>query len=296
MSYSIVGSRTVRRDSPGKVTGSTRYAADINRPNMLQVKVLRSPFAHARILSIDTSRAVALPGVVLVVTAEDLEMPEDASNRTKVVFAKNEVLYHAQPVAAVAAETIDIAEAALELIDVEYEVLPAAIDVVEALRDDAPLARLELTDEGEDREGHMTIDLGNMTSTPQDNRSNAASRLRFKRGDIAVGFAEADVIVEGRFDCAMVHQAPLEMQVAVAEVDNDNKLTIYSPTQGQFHQRDEIAATLGLPQSQVRVVSTEMGGGFGARVAPLIHPIVGLIALKTKRPAKLVLTRREELA
>ncbi|MCS7003358.1 MAG: molybdopterin-dependent oxidoreductase, partial [Dehalococcoidia bacterium] len=294
----ILGKPLPRIEGPDKVTGQTVYAADILTPDMLHAKVLRSPHAHARILSIDTSAAKALPGVHAVITAADLPPADrDESIRSHVVFADKEALFQGQPIAAVAAEAVDIAEEALELIKVEYELLPPVLDVEEAVKDDAlptraPLAEIDLNEAG----GHITVELDEEEKPAEAKRSpNIVNRLAFKRGDVEQGFANADVIVEGRWDAKMVHQAYLEPQACVAHWDPAGRLTIWSATQGQFFQRAEIARILGLQLGQVRYISTEVGGGFGAKVPPLIQPLVGLLAMKTRRPVRLVLTRKEDL-
>lgn len=296
--FQVIGKPTPRLDGPDKVSGRTIYTGDVSPAGLLHAKILRSPYAHARILSIDTSRATALPGVRAVVTAADVPKEHiDPAVRAHVVFADREVIFHAQPVAAVAADSLDIAEEAIALIEVVYEELPPVLDCEAAMEDDSPLARLYMAGEesGEDREAHTTIDVGPQAGESKTKQTNVANRLQFKRGDIERGFAEADVVVEGKFEAAMVHQAPLEPQVAVAVYDAYDRLTIWTGTQAQFHQREEIAHILNLPICNVRVISAEMGGGFGGKVAPIVHPVAGLLSMKTRRPVKISLTRKEEL-
>lgn len=292
-----VGKEVPRLEGPEKVTGQTIYAADMQLPGMLHAKVLRSPYAHARIKRIDTSKAKAHPGVHAVATAADLPPADrDPSIRSHTVFADKEVLFEGQPVAAVAADATWIAEEALDLIEVEYEELPAVLDVEKAVQLDSPLTRMPLTEiDLDEAGGHVTVEIEQVEEAEEKRSPNIVNRLHFKRGDVDPVFAASDFVVEGRFDAKMVHQAYLEPQVTIADWNPGGRLTIYSPTQGQFHQRGEIARILGLQLTQVRYVSTECGGGFGAKVPPLIQPLVSVLSMLAKRPVKLVLSRREDL-
>ncbi|MCS6802321.1 MAG: xanthine dehydrogenase family protein molybdopterin-binding subunit [Chloroflexota bacterium] len=294
----VVGKALPRIDGPEKVTGRTVYAADMQLPGMLHAKVLRCPYPHALIKRIDTSKAKAYPGVVAVVTADDLPPADrDPSVRSHAVLVEREAIFEGQAVAAVAAETPYIAEEALDLIEVEYEELPAVLDPEEAIKPDAPPTRRPLDEiDVSEIEGHVTVDISTADDAEAHRRSpNISNRLHFVRGNVEKGFEEADIIVEGRFDSKMAHQAYLEPQACVAHYDATGKLTIWTPTQGQFYQRNEIARILGLPHEKINLVGTEVGGGFGAKVAPLIQPLTALLSMKTGRPVKLVLTRREDL-
>ncbi|MFN8533939.1 MAG: xanthine dehydrogenase family protein molybdopterin-binding subunit [Dehalococcoidia bacterium] len=292
----IVGGLLPRLDAQAKVTGETIYAADVQLPGMLHAKVLRSPYAHARIARIDTSAASRLPGVHAVVTAADLPPADrNTSIRAHVVLADDEVLFHGQPVAAVAADALDIAEQALDLISVEYEALPAVLDAETAAQLDSPLVRLSADEVQQSDEGsHVTIEVTNAEGPDVRRSLNVSNRLHFKRGDSERGFEEADVVVEGQFRAAMVHQAYLEPQVCVADYAPTGQLTIWSPTQGQFFQRGEVAQVLGLPVGKVRSIPVEVGGGFGGKVPPLLQPLTALLSIKSGRPVKLVFTRRED--
>jgi len=278
--YRAVGRPTPRVEGVGKVIGRTVYTADIHLPGLLHAKLLPSPHAHACIRRIDTARARALPGVEAVVTAADLP-PLDpkrvASNRAYCLLAAEEAVFAGQPVAAVLARDLTTAEEALDLIEVEYEELPAVLDPLEALEEDALLVR---TVQEKEAEGKPT---------------NIASQMRFARGDLQQGFAEADLVVERTYRTPMVHQGYLEPQATVVDYDAaSGEMTIYTATQGQFLVRDEIARMLQLPETKVRVVGPELGGGFGGKGA-LYQGLCAALALVVKRPVKLVLTRSEDL-
>ncbi|MFN8535374.1 MAG: xanthine dehydrogenase family protein molybdopterin-binding subunit [Dehalococcoidia bacterium] len=294
----VVGKALPRLDGPDKVTGQTVYAADMQLPGMLHAKVLRSPYSHAIVRRVDTSKAKAYPGVRAVVTYADLPPADrDASVRSHTVLVDREVIFEGQAVAAVAADTVYIAEEALDLIEVEYEELPAVLDPEAAILPGAPLTRKPLEEiDLSEIEGHVTIDITAADDSEAHRRSpNVSNRLHFVRGNIEKGFEEADFVIERRFDSKMAHQAYLEPQATVANYDATGKLTVWTPTQGQFYQRNEIARILGMPHEKVNIVGTEVGGGFGAKVAPLIQPLAALLSMKTGRPVKLVLTRREDL-
>jgi CO/xanthine dehydrogenase Mo-binding subunit len=287
--YRAVGRPTPRVEGVGKVTGRTFYTTDVALPGMLHAKLLGSPHAHARIRRIDTARASVLEGVEAVVTAADLpplDPKRAASNRAYCLLAAGEVVFAGQPVAAVVARDPATAEEALDLIEVEYEELPAVLDPLETLKDDAPLVRTqsqgEATAAGEEEGG-------------EDKATNIASQMRFTRGDPEQGFAEADLVVERTYRTPMVHQGYLEPQATVADYDAaSGEMTIYTGTQGQFFVRDEIARMFQLPETKVRVVGPELGGGFGAK-GGFYQGLCAALALIVKRPVKLVLTRSEDL-
>jgi xanthine dehydrogenase molybdenum-binding subunit len=279
--FHVVGTRPPRYDGADKVTGRALYGPDISLPGLLHGKVLRSPHAHARILSIDTSRAEALPGVYGVVTAQDLPETEDQTARDH-VLASDKALYVGHSIAAVAASTLHIAEQAAQIIEVEYEVLPAVVDVMEAIKDSAPLLH----------ETMKTRSLAGESQTP----SNIASHLQHVKGDPAKGFAEAaddGVIVEREFRTAMAHQGYIEPHAATAEWSTDGHLTVYTTTQGTFSIRGHLAELLNLRLSQVRVVPTEVGGAFGGKNDGYIDVATALLARKTGQPVKIVMTRAE---
>ncbi len=289
-SYAVIGTRPVRHDGADKVTGRALFGADVRLPGMLYGYVLRSPHAHARIRRIDTSRAEAYPGVMAVVTAADLpegpdrvvEMVEGALRVSHVranVLARGKVLYRGHAVAAVAAVSPHVAEEAAQLIEVEYEPLTPVLDVLDAMREDAPLVHEDL----------RTLEFGEPTGKV----SNIASHFRHELGDIQQGFREADVIVEREFRTVMVHQGYLEPQNATALWNQDGRLYIWTSTQGGFSAREAIALVLDLPESRVRVTPMEVGGGFGGKIRIYLEPVAALLSRKAGRPVKIVMPRRD---
>ena len=285
-----VGTRTIRPDGVDKVTGRARFGADYNLPGQLVGRVLRSPHPHARIVSIDTSRAEALPGVKAVVTRADFgdqpsefipagEMMMNYKDVVRNVMAREKALYEGHAVAAVAATSVAIARKALKLIDVKYEVLPHVIDVVEAMRPDAPLLHDDLFTVG--------------VEPKPDKPSNIAKRLEIKVGDVEAGFKKADLIVEREFKTAPVHQGYIEPHAALATVSEDGSVELWTTTQGHFIVRAHCARLLGLDISKVRVTATEIGGGFGGKTVVYLEPLAIALSKKAKRPVKMVMSREE---
>ena len=288
--FKWVGTRTIRPDGVDKVTGRAMYGADLTLPGMLQGKVVRSPHAHARILSINTSKAEALDGVKAVVTAAD--MPEAESKPVAAgeaminfrdlaenVIARHKVLYEGQTVAAVAATTIDIAEQAAALIKVEYEVLPHVIDVLEAMKDDAPLL-------------HDHIFTGGVKPKPE-KPSNVANRVEFALGDVDAGFAAADVVIERNFTTEPVHQGYIEPHAAVADMGQDGKVDVWCSSQGHFMVRSFCAGLLKIPMSKIKVTAAEIGGGFGGKTTVYLEPLAIMLSRKSGRPVRMVMSREE---
>ncbi len=290
--YRVIGTRPIRPDGVEKVTGKALYGADIRLPGMIYGKILRSPHAHARIRSIDTSAAEQVPGVLAVVTHADLpvaadrveELGESAVNVREVsenILASEKVLYRGHAVAAVAATSPHIAEEALKLIRVDYEPLPPVLDVLEAMRDDAPLL--------DERRRTRTLMTGELSEKP----SNVASYNRFQGGDVDAAFAEADVVVEREFRTRMVHQGYIEPQNSTASWNADGTLTIWTSTQGAFAVRNLVAEVLKKPIAQVRVIPMEIGGGFGGKLPIYLDPVAALLSRKSGRPVKIVMSRAE---
>ena len=288
--YNVVGKRHLRPDGVDKVTGRAQYGADVQLAGLLQGKVLRSPHAHARIKSIDTSAAEAYPGVHAVVTASDLpfasltreELGGDyqrlkfASNH---VLASDKVLFKGHPVAAVAAENLHVAEEALLLIKVEYEVLPPAMTVRQAMEPDAPLLHEDL----------FTSELGELSDKP----SNIASHMAFEAGDLDAGFQQAEVVLEREYETASVHQGYIEPHNSTAFWNTDGQLNIWCSTQGPFVVRTNVADILRHPVSRVKVTPMEIGGGFGGKITAYLEPIAALLSKKSGRPVKVLMTRTE---
>jgi len=299
--FNVVGTRPIRPDGNDKVTGRARYSADISLPRMLHGKVLRSPHAHARIKSIDPSRALALPGVEAVVTAADFAQPrgrisdlgEGAMANPKWIsnncMAAEKALYKGHAVAAVAATSLHLAEEALALIDVDYEILPGVTDVVEAMKDDAPILheRLANSTDANIRPGGLRDDDDTEKAT------NISNHFVFELGDPGQGFKDADVIVEREFRTATVHQGYIEPHSATAMWGEDGKLTVWCSSQGHFQIRDLTGLVLGVPVSKIKVVPMEIGGGFGGKTVIYLEPVAAVLSKKSGRPVKVSMGRAE---
>lgn len=289
----VVGKRLPRVDGPARVTGGALYAADLNLPGMAHARTLRSPHAHARIRGIDTSRAIALKGVLAVVTAADFpELPIGASIPmgetgydmwmvAQINIARHKVHWVGQPVAAVAAVDPHVAEAALALIDVDYEPLPAVNDLAAAMAPEASVLH----------EHVITKGVEPRPRTP----SNICSRTVIARGNAAQAIVDAPAQVEVQVKVDTAHQGYLEPQAMVAGVDANGFATVWTSTQGQFTTELMIARMLDLPQSQLKVVPLEVGGAFGGKIAIHGEAVAVRLAQKCRRPVKLVLTREEVL-
>ena len=285
-----VGTHQVRPDGVDKVTGRAMFGADMHVPNMLIGKVLRSPHPHARIVSMDLSKAAALPGVKAVINKDDIcdlpsemvpagEMMVNYRDITRNVMAREKALYEGHAVAAVAAVSESVARKALSLIEVEYEVLPHVIDVMDALEPDAPLLHDHLITEGVDP----------APTTP----SNVAKRVEFSRGDLEAGFAAADVVVEREFVTKPVHQGYIEPHACLASVTRDGKAELFCTTQGHFVVRGHCAKLLGMDVSKLRVTASEIGGGFGGKTVVYLEPLALALSRKAGKPVKMVMTREE---
>src|SRR5437762_2981865 len=279
-----IGQRTIRPDGMDKVTGRAQFAADTTMPGMIWGKVLRSPHPHARIRSIDTSKAEKLPGVKAVVTSRDIvDFPlekgavmlgiQDMRWMCRNVMARDKALFPGHPVAAVAATTEAIAAEACKLIEVDYEVLPFAIEIDDALKDGAPILH----------------EWNKFDGKP----SNIMGKLESKKGDIAEGFAKADIVIERSFTTRPVHQGYIEPHACLISVAADGKTTIWSSSQGQFMVRAMTAYLTGIPQSDIRAIPAEIGGGFGGKTIVYLEPLATLLAKKSGRPVKMVMTREE---
>ena len=294
--YRVVGTRPIRHDGLEKVTGAAKYGADIQLSGMLHGKILRSPHAHAVIKSIDTSKAEALPGVMAVASSADFPIIEDqiidlAETQGNVrlmaehVMANRKALYKGHAVAAVAATSRHVAEQAIDLIEVEYEVLPTVLTHWDAMKDDAPLLHDTLSTHFKVERFGRGEDLG----VP----SNVAGHIQHKLGDVEKGFKEADVIVEREFDTETVHQGYIEPHASTAVWHPEGRLTVWTCTQGAFAIRSSTAAIMGLPESVVKVIPTEIGGGFGAKITTYLEPVAAVLSRKTGRPVKIVMDRKE---
>ena len=291
--YKVVGTRPVRHDGADKVTGKAVYGTDLNLPGMLWGKVLRSPYAHARIKSVDTSGAEAHPEIKAVVTYKDLanvedrieEVGEDVYTSMKYVrdniLASDKALYKGHAIAAVAAASAHAAEEALDLIEVEYEPLPPVTDVEAALAPGAAVLHDHMT----------TASLGDDTPTG----TNIASHQQFALGDIEEGFERADLVVEREFRTQSVHQGYIEPQNATAYWNPDGRITVWCSSQGHFGIRDTVATVLGVPVSRIKVVPLEIGGGFGGKLATYLQPVAAALSRKSGAPVKMYMSRAEVL-
>lgn len=282
-------SRLPMVDAQDRVTGEVEYVIDIQLPRMLHAKILRSPFPHARILSIDASAALELPGVVAVLTRDDLANHPQINSyygpqvADQPVIAIDKVRHVGDAVAAVAAEDPDIAEEALFYIDVEYEELPAVFDPVEAMNPGAP----RLHDLGEDFLGTAAyFGINPLVDT------NCPHCYSLHVGDLEAGFRQSDHIIEATFHVPAAAHIAMEPQGCVAMFD-ENELTVYTNTQTPFNVRDALAHMFGLPEDRVRVILRTLGGAYGSKTFMHTEPVAAVLARKTGRPVKLVYTRAE---
>jgi CO/xanthine dehydrogenase Mo-binding subunit len=293
--YQVIGTRPVRHDGVDKVTGRARYGADVKLPGMLHGAIVRSPLAHARIRGIDTSKALALPGVHAVVTNADFpptgsriadlgEGMFDLRDLARNVLASDKTLYRGHAVAAVAAESVHIAREAAALIEVDYEPLPPVLDVRAAAQDDAPILHEDL----------RTRAFASAEEPPE-KPTNIARQFYHEKGDVEAGFAKAAVVVEREFTTSMVHQGYIEPHTATALWNADGQLTVWTSTQGAFTVREQLSGLLQEPVSKIKVVPMEIGGGFGGKIAVYLQPVAALLSRKTGRPVQMTMDRAEVL-
>ena len=281
-SYKYVGTRPLRHDGLEKVNGKARFAADITKPRMIHGHVLRSPHAHAKILSIDTTEAEAMPGVKAVVTASDFPLQkkdEGFPHRSKNLIARDKVRYEGQAVAAVAATTRRHAREAAAKIIVNYQELPNVMTIDEAMAEDAPLVHENLITKGSD--------------SKKTKPSNIAEIDFYERGDIDVGFAEADFVYEHEFTTEAFHQGYIEPHACLADTGKDGRSEIWCSSQGHFMVRSATANMLGWETSRIKVVPAEIGGGFGGKTTIYLEPLAVKLSEKADRPVKMVMSRDE---
>jgi CO/xanthine dehydrogenase Mo-binding subunit len=287
----IVGTRPIRPDGVDKVTGRANFGADMKLPGMLWGKIKRSPHAHARIVSINTDKAMALPGVKAVTTRADFPdippdkrtigaMPHNLWDLSRNCMAKGKALYEGHAVAAVAATSPAIAEQALDLIEVEYEVLPHVMDVEAAMAPHAPVLHDDI----------FTAGLEPRPTKP----SNVSKMVRFAKGDVEAGFAEAEIVIERRYTTKPVHQAYIEPHACVVSVGADGQTTIWSSSQGQFMVRAYTSRIAGAEDNaSIRAIPAEIGGGFGGKTIIYLEPVAYVLSKKSGRPVKIVMSREE---
>ena len=284
--YKVIGTRPIRHDGVDKVIGRAQYGADIRLPGMLHGKVLRSPHPHARIISIDTSKAEAHPEVRAVATSVDLPDPGPVSRDNVFpkgvsdnILARGKALYKGHSVAAVAATSSLAAEEALALIEVEYEPLPWITDIEAALKAEAPALHEHWPKNGSSGDG---ID-----------GPNVADHIQHAFGDLKKGFAEADMVIEREYKNKSVHQGYIEPQNATASWSADGRVTIWCSSQGHFLIQQQVAQILGLPISQVKIVPMEIGGGFGGKLSAYLEPVAAVLSRKSGKPVKMTMSRAE---
>lgn len=282
MSYQIVGQPIPRTDNIGKVTGETRYTSDVLLPGTLWAKTLRSPYSHARILRIDTSQAEKAPGVRAMITGKDVRgilygrRYQDVS-----VLAQERARFLGERVAAVAADTLEQAEQALELIQVEYQELPAVFDPLAAAKPGAPIIHPDL---------HTYKGL----PKPIDGPTNVFVHELFTRGEVTEGFAQSDVIVENTFTVGRVHQAFLEPHCCLVWIDDQARVQMWSPNKVPHGLKESMCNAFDLEKKIIRVNPVAIGGDFGGKGAPIDEPICYLLALRSGRPVKMVMEYSEE--
>ena len=268
----VIGKNVRRIDAPSKVSGRLKYAGDMTMPNMLHVQVLRSPHAHARIVSIDTSAAEAMGGVEGVITSADVPGQDGFGVfvNDQPVMARGKVRYVGEAIAAIAAEDVLTAKRALAAIKVVYEQLPAVFDPDEALRPGAPVVHDDAPD-------------------------NITKHIPIRVGDIEKGFAQSELVVEEDYSTQAIEHAYLEPEAGLAYVDHDGVVTIVSPDQNITHHRHMLARIIAKPISKVRFIMSPVGGGFGGKEDMIYQGMLALLAMKTQRPVRLVFTREESI-
>ena len=288
--FTYIGRNTIRPDGFDKVTGRANYGADLTLPGMLWGKILRSPHAHANIKRLDTSKAEALAGVHAVATFADFSAVGDEAieggegsstllDLARNILARDKVLYHGHAVVAIAAKTAAIAEQALALVEIDYEILTPVLDVRTAMAADAPLLHNDLyTQNGADK-----------AATP----SNVAARHEFKMGDVAAGFAAAEIIVEREFYTPTAHQGYIEPHACTVRFDKDGQSMVWCSTQGHFDVRASTARLLGMELGKLKVIASEIGGGFGGKTTVYLEPVALILSRKSGRPVKMVMNRDE---
>ena len=294
--YSVIGTNPVRPDGVEKVTGRAVYGADVRLQGMLHGRVKRSPHAHAIITRIDASKALALPGVHAVITFDDFPAVTDPVMQTirgpmpaqwdvERLLARRKVLFKGHPVAAICATDPHLAEDAVELIEVDYELLPPVISLDDALAPGAPI----LHDDG-------LADLVDGLFDPVDGQpSNVARTMEMGFGDLEQGFAASELVLERVYETGMAHQGYIETHNGTAVWNADGKLTIWTSTQGAFGHRANLARVLDMPLGHIRVIPAEIGGGFGAKNVIYLEPLAALLAKKSGRPVQLTMNRAEVL-
>ena len=272
--YAVIGTRPIRHDGLDKVTGRAVYGADIRLSGLVYGAVLRSPYPHARVVSIDTSKAEAAAGVLAIMTGADVPGTGPDADR---VMAGPKAVYRGHPVAAVAATSLNLAQEAVDLIEVEYEKLQPILGITEAMSPDSEIIHPDF------RGDHLGESVGN---------TNVSTHLRYVAGDTEKGFEESEVVVEREVELATVHQGYIEPHSGTALWDENGRVNVWTSTQGIFGVRDSVAKILELPQSGVVVEPLEIGGGFGGKLSIYLEPLAAILSKKCGRPVKMYMDRK----
>lgn len=298
--HSAVGKSTRRQDALDKITGRTRYAGDLPFVGLLHARLVLSPYAHARILSIDTAPALEVPGVVAIYTAKTLGMAHaNATSRSQAPLAQDEVYWCGHPVAIVLAETEEAAQDGVAVVDIDYEPLHVIVDPIAALAIDAPLARSRVESEVSEIAGggaHAAVASTEVVEEQEEELSkNVSDKTHLKYGDIEVGLREADIIIERTYKTSSVHQSYMEPQsVTVVPSPGGHQMSVWASSQGMFGVREDISEALNLSDHEIRVESVPIGGAFGGKFG-LIEPLAAAAAFAIRKPVRLVYTRQEDL-
>jgi len=291
MEEGLIGKSVRRLDYRAKVTGRASYLADMKIAGMCHGKILRSPLPHARIRRIDVSKALDVPGVVTILTRDDILKDQGIDPyygpvfKDQTIVAVEKVRHVGDPVAAVAALELDAAEEALRLIEVDYEELPTVLDVHEALKKGAPLLHesIRLPESG----------FADLVEIRPVEGTNICTHFKLRKGDVEKGFAESDYIFEDTFTLPTTQHGFLETHGSIAAVDPSGRITVWSTTQNPFVVRTQLSNIFKVPVAKVRVVVPYLGGGYGGKVYPKVEPVTVALALKAHRPVRVVLTREE---
>jgi len=289
--FAVVGQSVHRKDANQKVTGKVLHVGNIEMPGMLHVAVLRSPYAHARIKQIDKSNAEKVSGIAVVLTgAEIAKMPGvdphfGPAFRDQPILAVEKVCYVGDPVVAVAAVDRRTAEDALQLVEVDYEPLPAVHDVLDAVKPESPLVHEQ------HRPAKAFADLAHVKSGQ---RSNICYHFKLRLGDVDKAFAEADRIFEDTFSSPPAQHVPMEPHITLAYWDEHERLNVWTASQSPSYVRTELSTTFGIPMHRIRVRVPYLGGGYGAKLYAKLEPLVTVLVLITKKPVRYALTREEE--
>ncbi len=298
--HNTVGKSTRRQDGFDKLTGQTRYAGDITASGLLHARLVLSPYGHARIVNIDVSAALEIPGVRAVYTSETLGMKQrGSSSRSQSPLAEQEVFWCGHPVAIVLAETEAAAEDGAAAVDVDYETLPAVMNPLAAMQPDSPHTRERKQGESSEIAGggaHAAVSKEEEEETDKEEFSlNVSDKVHLHTGDIKAGWSEAEVVVERTYRTSFVHQSYMEPQsITVVPSGSGQRMTIWPSSQGMFSVRSDVSTATDVPERQIRVESVPIGGAFGGKFG-LIEPLAGAAAYASRNPVRLVYTRTEDL-